>query len=38
MAESCTAVLFTQLRVTAIFERNNFTRYCSDPFEVWLEI
>jgi len=26
MAESCMAVLFTQLQVIAIFERNNFTR------------
>jgi len=25
MAESCMAVLFTQLRVIAIFENNNFT-------------
>jgi len=26
MAESCMTVLFTQLRVIAIFEYNNFTR------------
>jgi len=26
MAESCMAVLFTQLRVIAIFEHNNFAR------------